>query len=75
MRSFISSFRDSSTEGFSFGNQGINKITSESFLALGFMKISGYFDKFKRFQVTKVTLPLLTNSVNNAFPWHQHKFI
>ena len=29
-------------------------------LALGFVKISCYFDRFKRFQVTEVTLSLLT---------------
>ena len=38
-----------------FSNQGINSITSNSFLALEFVKVSGYFDSFKRFQVTAVT--------------------
>ena len=46
-------FQHRKTEGFSFSNQGINKITSKSSLALGFVKISGYFDRFKRFQATK----------------------
>ena len=62
MWSFISFFRNSSIERkvFPSATKGINKITSKSFLALGFVKISGYFDRFKRFQVTEVTLPLLT---------------
>lgn len=48
-------------------------ITSNSFLALGFVKISGYFDNFKMSQVSEITLLLHSLSIKNPPPWNQYK--
>lgn len=43
--------------------RGTNRIPWNAFLVLGFVKISGYSDSFKRRQVTETTLSVSLGSI------------